>query len=264
MLRIPNGLLTRRVLLRGSFAATVGAVVTACTGKDQSSNVTAGSTPTLSASASGVTTTPSGAATIPTCVVRPEETEGPFFVDEKLNRSDIRSDPSGAATREGMPLRLVMTVSAVSGSACAGLGGAQVDVWHCDARGIYSDVAANGSRGQKFLRGYQVADSTGRVEFQTIYPGWYSGRSIHIHFKVRSASGASKAYEVTSQIFFDENVSDRVMSQAPYNNRGNRDTRNQADMVFTSGGNSGAKLMADLSPDGAGYVARFDLGLAVG
>ena len=111
---------------------------------------------------------------LPSCVVRPQQTEGPYFIDEKLNRSDIRSDPSDGSVKQGVPLRLVLHVSQIYGSSCTALTGATVDIWHCDALGVYSDVTDRSfsTVGKKFLRGYQVTDANGIVEFVTIYPGW--------------------------------------------------------------------------------------------
>src|SRR5262249_33231810 len=112
------------------------------------------------------------AADLPACVVRPAQTEGPYFVDEKLNRSDIRSEPADGSVKSGVPLRLTFSVSRIDEHSCNPLAGAVVDVWHCDALGIYSDVrdAAFDTRGKKFLRGYQVTNSNGLAEFITIYP----------------------------------------------------------------------------------------------
>jgi protocatechuate 3,4-dioxygenase beta subunit len=112
----------------------------------------------------------------------------PYFVDNQLNRSDIRIDPSDGSVKEGAPLRLAFQVSDVSANACSPLAGAQVDVWHCDALGVYSGVSDPGfdTSGQLWLRGYQVTDESGYCEFTTIYPGWYSGRAVHIHFKIRT------------------------------------------------------------------------------
>ncbi len=154
---------------------------------------------------------------MPACVARPALTEGPYFVDEKLNRSDIRSDPSDGSVRQGALLALTFRVSQLT-NACAPLGGASVDVWHCDAAGVYSDVSDPGfsTVGKKFLRGYQVTDSSGVAKFTTIYPGWYQGRAVHIHFKIRSHTGSGSAYEFTSQLFFDDNITDQVYTQAPY------------------------------------------------
>ena len=109
----------------------------------------------------------------PACVVRPQQTEGPYFVDEKLTRSDIRSDPASGAMKPGAPLQLTFNVSRV-GAGCTPLTGAIVDLWHCDALGAYSDVKDPGGStvGQKFLRGSQVTDARGAAHFTTIYPGW--------------------------------------------------------------------------------------------
>lgn len=103
----------------------------------------------------------------PSCVVRPEQTEGPYFVDERLNRSDIRSDPADGRVRPGMPLALTLAVSRISGGDCQPLAGAQVDIWQCDALGVYSDVQDPGfsTIGQKFFRGYQVTDVRGEARF---------------------------------------------------------------------------------------------------
>ena len=110
------------------------------------------------------------AASIPGCVLRPEQTEGPYFIDEKLNRSDIRSDPSDKSIKPGVPLRLEFQVSTVTANSCGPLSGAMVDVWHCDALGVYSDVqdSVADSRGKKFLRGYQVTDEKGIANFLTV------------------------------------------------------------------------------------------------
>lgn len=199
------------------------------------------------------------AASLPACVVRPEQTEGPYFVDEKLNRSDIRVDPSDKSTKAGAPLRLAFQVSRVAGGACAPLSGAIVDVWHCDAAGVYSDVSDGrfDARGKKFLRGYQQTDVNGVAEFLTIYPGWYEGRAVHIHFKIRAAAGA-RAQEFTSQIYFDETVSDQVFKQAPYNSKRGRRVTNDADFLFRRGGK---ELLLTPAKNAEGYAAKFDIGL---
>src|SRR4051794_35139458 len=144
----------------------------------------------------------SGRTANPGCVVRPEQMEGPYFVDERLNRSDIRSDPVTGTVKEGTPLALVLAVASLRDGACAPLVGAHVDVWHCDATGVYSDVKdpSFDTRGQRFLRGYQITDSKGEARFQTIYPGWYESRAVHIHFKIRTSPGASRGTEFVSQL----------------------------------------------------------------
>lgn len=202
------------------------------------------------------------AAITPSCVVRPEQTEGPYFVDEKLNRSDIRSDPSDGSMRQGVPLRLAFHVSRVNGSSCTPFSGVRVDVWQCDALGVYSDVRdpRADTRGKQFLRGYQLTNTKGAAEFVTIYPGWYPGRAVHIHFKIRSDSSSRRGLEFTSQLYFDEAISDEIYKQAPYNAKGRRSVTNENDFGFRRGGK---QLMPALTKDAQGYAATFDIGLQI-
>jgi protocatechuate 3,4-dioxygenase beta subunit len=202
------------------------------------------------------------ADTTGSCVVRPELTEGPYYVDEELNRSDIRSDPSTGTAKPGALLQLTFNVSQITGNACAALAGAVVDVWHCDALGVYSDVRDPGfnTAGQKFLRGYQVTDANGAASFTTIYPGWYLGRTVHVHFKVRSASGSSSAYEFTSQLFFDDRLTDQVHARQPYAAKGQRTLRNSRDGIYRQGG---SKLLLPVSQTSDGYAATFDIALQI-
>jgi len=193
------------------------------------------------------------------CVLTPAKTEGPYFVDEKLNRSDIRVDPTDNSVQAGVPLQLTIRTFD-SDRGCAPVEGATVDVWHCSAQGLYSDEAQNGTAGKKFLRGLQKTDSAGAARFTTIYPGWYQGRTIHIHFKVRLLDGSSKTYEFTSQIFFDESLNNTVMALPAYNRGRTRDTLNANDMVY---GSDGAQLLASATGGtSAGYATVFDVGLA--
>jgi protocatechuate 3,4-dioxygenase beta subunit len=194
---------------------------------------------------------------LPACIARPAMTEGPYFVDGMLNRSDIRSDPDTGVVKAGAPLLLTFRISEIGSSACTPLAGALVDVWHCDANGVYSGVTDRSfdTKGQKWLRGYQVTDENGTAAFTTIYPGWYPGRTIHIHFKVRTAPDAAQGHEFTSQLFFDDALSDQVLAQPPYNTRGYRTVLNSQDRIYND------ELLLDVTPDVSGYVALFDLGL---
>lgn len=202
-------------------------------------------------------------AHLPSCIARPEQTEGPYFVDEALERSDIRPDPATGVLPEGVPLQLTFRVSRVAGTECRPLPGAIVHVWQCDALGAYSDVRDIQGRfdtvGQKFLRGHQVTDGEGTARFTTIYPGWYEGRTVHIHFKVRTSPGAEMAYEFTSQLYFDDAVTDEVMRAEPYTRKGSRSVRNERDAIFRRSG--GDRLMLSVSPSGQGYAGSFDIGL---
>jgi protocatechuate 3,4-dioxygenase beta subunit len=202
------------------------------------------------------------AAALPACVVRPAQTEGPYFIDEKLNRSDIRSDPSDGLLKPGASLRLAFQVSRIDGRSCNPLPGAVVDIWHCDALGVYSDVRDQGfdTRGKKFLRGYQITNANGAAEFLTIYPGWYAGRAVHIHFKIRTVSHSGRAHEFTSQLYFDESVTDKVHAQSPYNGKGRRSTPNDKDSIFRE---SGKQLMPVFTKEAQGYAAKFDIGLQI-
>lgn len=203
-----------------------------------------------------------GATPLPSCVVRPQQTDGPYFVDEKLNRSDIRSDPATGAVKAGVPLALTFKVSRISGGTCTPLAGAQVDIWHCDALGIYSDVTDPGFNtvGQKFLRGYQMTDATGTARFTTIYPGWYRGRTVHVHFKIRTSAASARGYEFTSQLYFDDSLTDRVHARAPYATNGQRTLRNSGDGIFLNGGQ---QLMLAPTATGQGYAATFTIGLQI-
>jgi len=208
-----------------------------------------------------LSTTPAVAQSSVDCVLTPDLTEGPYFVDEKLNRSDIRTDPTTGAARLGVPLTLTFSVYQV-GSACGPLSGAYVDIWHADAGGNYSDESALGTSGQKYLRGYQITDSNGTVRFTTIYPGWYMGRAVHIHFKVRSYSGALTTGTFTSQFFFDETVTDTVYQQAPYSSRPNRDTRNSTDGIYGAAGSNVSRVfMTPTKTADAGYSGTLNIGV---
>jgi protocatechuate 3,4-dioxygenase beta subunit len=200
---------------------------------------------------------------ITSCVVKPQQTEGPYFVDEKLNRSDIRSDPANGSIKRGVPLRLIFNVSGIDGSICKPLNGATVDIWHCDAAGVYSDAIdpSFNTIGQKFLRGSQVTNANGTVEFVTIYPGWYEGRTVHIHFKIRTKSVSQRNYEFTSQLYFPDALNDRISAQIPYARQGQRMDKNERDGIFQAGGE---QLILQLAPAGTGYVSTFNIGLRTG
>jgi protocatechuate 3,4-dioxygenase beta subunit len=209
------------------------------------------------------TTAGTPVAVLPSCVVRPALTEGPYFVDEKLNRSDIRSDPSTNVVKPGVPLALTFLVSKVNGTSCAALASATVDVWHCDALGVYSDATDptfGSTKGTKFLRGYQTTDANGMAKFTTIWPGWYQGRAVHVHFKIRTTAANGQVADFTSQLFFDVTMNDQIFAQAPYAQKGGAGRlRNEGDGIFQG---SGGKLTLAPTKSADGYTATFDIGLA--
>jgi protocatechuate 3,4-dioxygenase beta subunit len=200
---------------------------------------------TAHASSSGPVAVSSG---LVSCVLTPELTEGPFYVpDEKLRR-DITEGKAGAA------LRLNLTVLNVS--TCKPVKNALVDVWHCDALGVYSGNVANNA-GTNFLRGTQRTNAAGLAAFDTIYPGWYQGRAVHIHVKVHVGGNVVH----TGQLFFPAAVTNAVYETAPYRNHGTTpDTLNAADSIFRNGGSKG---MLSLKKGAGGYSAAIAMGLHV-
>lgn len=177
------------------------------------------------------------------CMLQPELTEGPFYIDPDLIRSDITEG------RAGLPMTLRLQVVSAD---CAPVAGARVDVWHCDAQGGYSGVENLGggpdTRGQTFLRGAQVTDAAGVVAFQTIFPGWYPGRTTHAHYKVILAGGAV----LTSQIFFDEAVTQSIYDDhAAYARPTARDVANEDDTIAGRAGSGAYARVRMTEPDGA-------------
>jgi protocatechuate 3,4-dioxygenase beta subunit len=257
-------ILSRREVL-GLFGLASAAALAACARGQQAmptatTNAEAATAEAVAANPTAVEATQAEAAsvaatsgTVPACVVRPEMTEGPYFLDIQLDRSDIRVEPSTGAAVAGVPLELVFNVTQVNGGACAALPGAMVDLWHCDAAGVYSGVER--SSGTKFLRGFQTTDANGLARFTTIYPGWYPGRTVHIHYKVRSTGADGNEYEFTSQLFFDEATSAEVYAREPYSAKGPQDTSNARDGIFLDEG------LLSLTPAGDGYATRFDIAL---
>ena len=236
---------------------TGASLISGCS-RGESVNVASGQTANAGSGAqAGAATSPA-----PGCVVRPQETAGPYYVDEKLNRSDIRSDPSDGSVKEGAPFELTFNVSQIGNAGCAPLASAIVDVWHCDALGVYSDVHdANGffdTKGKKFLRGYQLTDTSGRAVFRAIYPGWYEGRTVHIHFTIRNGGGAAGGNEFTSQLYFADSDNDRILSQAPYSTKGQRTMKNDDDGIFRE---NGSLLIVAVQPAWKGYTGTVDIAL---
>ena len=195
------------------------------------------------------------------CLVRPELTEGPFFVDAADERSDIRVDTSSGKASEGVPLTVTFNVAQAAAAACTPLPQAVVHVWQCDGVGVYSGVSdrqpGSGSRKDNALRGTQQTGSGGAARFTTIYPGWYRGRAVHIHFKIRTQSGG-QAYEYTSQLFFPETLTDEIHAAPPYARHGRRDTMNDRDTIYREGGE---QLLLRPTRTATGLEAAFNVAL---
>jgi len=186
------------------------------------------------------------------CVLTPEAVEGPFYFDPKLVRTAIAEGKAGA------PLTLALQV--VDAGTCAALNEARVDIWHCDGLGVYSGYArqeTGSAKGETFLRGTQFTDGDGRVAFDTIYPGWYPGRTPHIHFKVI----LDDKDLVTGQLYFPDTVSEHVYAtHSPYRERKQeRDTVNANDFIFLE--QRGADTLADTEEAGGSYRASLVIGI---
>ena len=261
----------RRAFLVGG-TALVGALLAGCGGDDggedeggsgddtgagSGSGGAGGGTSTTAAAGAaeaGTTLTAADFAALGTCLLAPEQTEGPFYLPGDMVRRDITDG------LPGRPLRLGIRVV---DAACDPIPGALVDVWHCDVDGDYSGFAdGSGSDddaadGTSFLRGSQVANGEGIVEFATIYPGWYTGRAVHVHVKAH-IDGTTV---LTSQLYFPEDVTDEVHATEPYAAHGTRDTRNEDDAI--AGDPAAAGNLLATSAEGGGSGERGTLGLVV-
>jgi protocatechuate 3,4-dioxygenase beta subunit len=247
-------LVSRRQAMGMLAGLGIGVVAAACGGGSSSNSSTA----RMTGRSTGTSAATSSTAA---CVLTPEVTEGPYYIDLSNARRDITEGKDGA------PLDLKVTV--VDATGCAPIRDAAVDVWHCDAGGVYSGFsqASGGGPGGgpggsqsptdnlTFLRGTQLTDANGLAEFQTIYPGWYRGRAVHIHMKVHV--GGSVVH--TGQLFFDDDLTDRVYSNAPYDSRGTRDVRNAADDIYRDAGAASAVLA--MTSQGDGYRGEITVGV---
>lgn len=228
--------LSRRQALKGALAAPVGSTI-------------------LAQPASAANDTPSAAAQPPgQCVLLPQAMEGPFYFDPNLVRSDISEGRPGAALR--LSLRIIEAGS------CAPIPDARVDVWHADASGVYSGYAGQGAsgstEGQTYLRGTQTTDADGRVVFNSVYPGWYPGRTPHIHIKVF----LSDTTLATGQIYFPDDFSARVYAtREPYTDRPHADTTNASDWIYGDGEREGGGTVLAMSEDGDTIVAGLVIGV---
>src|SRR5437660_398781 len=158
-----------------------------------------------------------------TCVLTPEQTEGPYYIANEHVRRNITEG------RPGTPLTLRAFV--VDASTCKAIKGAAVDIWHADAGGVYSGFG-QGAGNRTFMRGIQRTNAKGLATFRTVYPGWYMGRTVHVHVKVHLGGRVVH----TGQLYFPDTLTDAVYKKAPYSSRPGRDVRNATDSIFRSGG----------------------------
>jgi protocatechuate 3,4-dioxygenase beta subunit len=181
------------------------------------------------------------------CVLTPEQTEGPYYIPGERIRRNITDG------RPGTPLALRLSV--VDASTCRPIKGAAVDIWHADASGVYSGFGA-GTASRTFMRGVQRTDAKGLASFRTVYPGWYQGRTVHIHVKVHVGGNVVH----TGQLYFPDALTDAAYRRAPYSKRPNRDVRNASDASFRNGGKR-SMLTVRRAGTGAGYVASIVMGV---
>src|SRR2546425_6981919 len=174
------------------------------------------------------------------CVLTPEQTEGPYYIANEALRRNITEG------RPGVPLSLRAFV--VSASTCKPIKAAAVDIWHADAGGVYSGFGS-GAASPTFMRGIQRTNAKGLALFRTVYPGWYQGRTVHIHVKVHLGGNVVH----TGQLFFSDTMTDKIYKASPYSGRPNRDTRNANDSIFVNGG---SKSLLSVASNGAGRYTR--------
>ncbi|WP_427164135.1 intradiol ring-cleavage dioxygenase [Streptomyces sp. C1-1] len=224
---------------------------------------------TLGVAALGFATTQATAAAEPdavarpaaACILTPEQTEGPYYLDLETVRKNITEG------KAGVPLTLRVTV--VDATSCAPLPDTAVDIWHCDALGVYSGYVAGGSTpGSTFLRGVQLTDSAGVAEFSTIYPGWYVGRALHIHVKTHVGGTVSNGSYLgghvshTGQLYFPETYNTKVAALSPYRNNTATRTLNARDGIYRNGGSSTLLTLSQAGSDlGKGVTGTVVLGI---
>jgi len=324
----------RRALSLGGTIGLSG-LLAACGDGDEPSSAASTSATSATSVASPAATAAAPTAdliamldTANTCVTSKEETQGPYWFDVDSIRTDIREERPGAVLQLG--LRVQDLTKCSTGGEVTPIGNCVVEIWHCDAGGIYSgfedastagggfgappsgaagggarpsgapggarpsgapggtrpsgapggtppggaggagggsgasgetsdgsysvgdNEAATGDDGT-YLRGAQVADSNGIVQFTTIYPGWYRGRTMHIHLKVH----IDKKTVLTTQLYVDDDFTDTVYKVSPYSEHTGRDTTNATDFIYDKSGLMTMKTLAD------GYLGVINIGIDV-
>jgi protocatechuate 3,4-dioxygenase beta subunit len=247
---------SRRRLITGISSLGLGGLLAACSSGSVTASVTTSTGATVTPQATTAKDLTSLFAGANTCALTATTTQGPYYFDADKIRSDIREDKQG--------VRLRVAIKVQDSETCKPLGNAVVEIWHCDAAGLYSGAEAQSTGGggnppsgaptgpppsggpgggggdmgdlkptddERYLRGAQVTNSDGIVEFTTIWPGWYRGRTIHIHAMVHFSSERV----LTTQVMFDEKLNSAVMGKAPYAEHTGRDTFNDDDTIYKDG-----------------------------
>jgi protocatechuate 3,4-dioxygenase beta subunit len=184
-------------------------------------------------------------AGVVSCVLAPEQTEGPYYVPSAKVRRDVTEGKRGTL--------LMLRLTVVDASTCTAIQGASVDIWHCDASSVYSGV--QGSQGTTFLRGIQKTDAKGVATFKTIYPGYYPGRTVHIHVKVHLGGNVVH----TGQLYFPDATTDTAYRAAPYSSRPARAMRNAGDSIYRNGGKRSQLTVRKRSA--GGYLGMIAMGV---
>ena len=212
-------------------------------------------TPVFAASAKRADAgTAPGVALKPACTLTPASTSGPFYFDPKLQRADITEGHPGA------PLRLRFIV--MEAANCTPLPGARVDVWQTRADGYYSGYPGQGDKrnvdtsGSTFMRGTQIADAGGEATFRSIYPGWYPGRTVHVHFKII----LDDRDLLTGQMYFPDALSQYIFANVGvYRRKTARNTFNGNDELALSDTTRGG--FCDIKEEADHYLATLVVGV---
>ncbi|WP_188542992.1 dioxygenase family protein [Rhodococcoides trifolii] len=288
---------SRRRALAVGGTISLGGLIAACGGATDSLAATsAAPTSTTPTSAAAARTTAAGATSLldgsAQCVLSKEETQGPYWFDVDSIRSDLRED------RPGTTFELALRVQ--DSTECTPIANAVVEIWHCDAGGVYSgfesgsmgaggappsgggpgggpsggsegatgasdsgetsdgsysvgDTEATTTDDGTYLRGAQTTDAGGVAVFTTIFPGWYRGRTTHIHAKVH----VDKQTVLTTQLFFDDATKATVYAQSPYSDHAGweNNTQNDTDNIYDASGLVTAQQAAD------GWIGAINLGV---
>lgn len=224
----------------------------------------AGNTTYAASTSSAVSLTVTSATTCSSATLEGEE--GPYFVDDSVSgylRTNILSNLDGSDTQTGIPLTLTLYVFD-SENSCAAMENVQVDIWHCNAEGVYSAESSEDTVGQSWLRGYQLTDVSGKVGFTTIMPGWYEGRTTHVHLRLRSTyDSTDDSGTNTMQLFFDQSTVDTIdTTLSPYSTEGKNSTTNATDRVYSEQ-EDGTTLMTLTGDSTNGYAATLNIYLPI-